>query len=78
MNNASLLQDRTYLHELDAFEELSRRRGGVSSAVKALVDATGHGGDPFQGLDQAISATRPEVASAVEGTFRTNRNRSPG
>jgi predicted aminopeptidase len=63
INNASLLEQRVYLQDLDVFAELDRQRGGLRGALEALRGAVDRGGDPFDRLYEAVSRPRgAEVA----------------
>jgi predicted aminopeptidase len=67
INNASLLEQRVYLRDLDVFEELYRAHGGLRAALQALRSAVDRGGDPFDRLREAVSGPTPAevVAGAV-------------
>ena len=69
INNASLLEQRVYLHELDLFEDLYRERGGLKGAVQSMRSAVANGGDPFDRIretlpDQPLRVARTEDPSA--------------
>jgi len=64
INNASVLHERLYLRDLDAFDELYRAEGSLRATVAALREATDRGGDPFQRLAEAVEA-RPPVATVA-------------
>jgi predicted aminopeptidase len=67
INNASLLEQRVYLRDLDVFEELYRERGGLRAALQALRSAVDRGGDPFDRLHEAVAQGGPaEVAAATD------------
>jgi predicted aminopeptidase len=68
INNASLLEERVYLRDLDVFDELYRLSGGLRPAIHALRSAVDEGGDPFERLNEAVSRARAaEVACAGSG-----------
>ncbi|MEA2627464.1 MAG: hypothetical protein QOD06_3509, partial [Candidatus Binatota bacterium] len=53
INNASLLHDRVYYRDLEVFDELYRRRGGLRRAVDALKTIDEEGSDrPFERLHE--------------------------
>ncbi len=64
INNASLLEQRVYLRDLDLFEALYEREGSLQATVKLMRAAVAKGGDPFDRLREALVETAPpRVAS---------------
>jgi predicted aminopeptidase len=62
INNASLLQERIYLHDLDVFDELYREGGSLRAAVRAIRTAVDRGGDPFDRVREALATSRVRLA----------------
>ncbi len=63
LNNASLLHNRTYLRDLELFEDLYRQRGSLARAVADLHETVGKGGDPFDRLRGIVEgAPAPRIA----------------
>lgn len=68
INNASLLEQRVYLRDLDLFEALYQREGGLQPTVKLMRTVVEKGGDPFDRLREALAETLPQqVAGARDG-----------
>ncbi|MBI2962550.1 MAG: aminopeptidase [Deltaproteobacteria bacterium] len=59
INNASLLEQRVYLRDLDLFEMLYRRERSLPAAVRLLCTAAAKGGDPFGRLREALAEPPP-------------------
>jgi predicted aminopeptidase len=63
INNASLLHDRLYYRDLEVFEELFRRRGGLRRSVDALKTIEEEGSDrPFERLHELAGPARLDLA----------------
>ena len=62
INNASLLQERIYLRDLDVFDEIYREEGSLRATVETIRRAVGRGGDPFDRVREALAASRTQVA----------------
>ncbi len=69
INNASLLEQKVYLHELDSFEQLYRERGSVKASLEILKKAIRRGGDPFERLKEILGDAKWDVAGS--GSART-------
>jgi predicted aminopeptidase len=67
INNASLLEQRVYLRDLDVFDELYHAQGSLAATVRVLKVATEQGGDPFDRVREAVAGKRPQVASVDAG-----------
>ena len=65
INNASLLEQRVYLHELDLFDQLYRERGSVRASLEALKESLARGGDPFDRLRDALGSHKLDVAEGA-------------
>ena len=69
INNASLLDERIYLRDLDLFDEVYRSQGTLKGAVEFIRRAVDQGGDPFDRVREAVSAGKTQVARRpVDGT----------
>ena len=65
INNASLIQERIYLKDLDVFEQLYHRAGGLRGAVEEIRKAVERGGDPFDRVrEAAATVTAPAVVKS--------------
>ena len=64
INNASLLQERIYLRDLDLFDELYREAGSLRATVQAIRGAVERGGDPFDRVREALAASRVRLVSS--------------
>jgi len=62
INNASLLQERIYLRDLDVFDEIYREEGSLRATVETIRGAVGRGGNPFDRVREALVASRMQVA----------------
>jgi predicted aminopeptidase len=64
INNASLLQERIYLKDLEVFDRLYDRAGSLRRAVGDIREAVARGGDPFDRVREAADgAAAQSVAS---------------
>jgi len=66
INNASLIQERIYLKDLDVFDRLYHRAGGLRRAVEEIREAVGRGGEPFARVREA-AATGASPAARTSG-----------
>jgi predicted aminopeptidase len=64
INNASLIQERIYLKDLDVFDQLYHRAGGLRGAVDEIRKAVDRGGDPFDRVREAAATGAPTVATS--------------
>lgn len=71
INNASLLEQKVYLHELDSFEQLYRERGSVKASLDVLRKALRRGGDPFDRLKEILGDAKWDVAGSGAGRTGT-------
>jgi len=63
INNATLLEQRVYLRDLDMFDALSEAEGGLAGAVRVLKTLSKQGGDPFDRLREAVMKRPHQIAS---------------
>ena len=69
INNASLIQERIYLKDLDVFDRLYHQAGGLRRAVEEIREAVGRGGEPFARVREA-AATGASPAARTSGGLR--------
>ena len=65
INNATLLEQRVYLRDLDMFDELYRAQGNLAGVIRILAAAAKQGGDPFDRVREALSGMHPQIASRL-------------
>jgi len=66
INNASLIQERIYLKDLDVFDRLYHQAGGLRRAVEEIREAVDKGGEPFARVREA-AATGASPAARTSG-----------
>ena len=62
INNATLLEQRVYLRDLEMFDELYRSQGNLADTVRRLRALTEKGGDPFDRVREAVMGARQQLA----------------
>ncbi len=63
INNATLLEQRVYLRDLEMFDDLYQAQGGLAGAVRVLKTLAKQGGDPFDRLREAVLKQPRQLAS---------------
>jgi predicted aminopeptidase len=66
INNASLLQERIYLQDLDVFDRLYREAGGLRAALEEIREAAAKGGDPFARVREAAARSSTPTTTESE------------
>ncbi len=66
INNASLLQERIYLQDLDVFDRLYREAGSLRRALEEIREAADRGGDPFDRVREAAARSATPTTTGSE------------
>ncbi|MET0154409.1 MAG: aminopeptidase [Candidatus Binatia bacterium] len=71
INNASLLQERIYLKDLDVFDRLYRGAGSLRRALDEIREAADRGGDPFDRVREAAGRSATPTTTGSDPASRS-------